>query len=243
MAYIRPADLWRDGWGFPQALTTESFTPGLVSAVAKAGAGSGTVRIVGKPKDAYAAQLEVTTAGEVGGASLAVRYTLDGILWSDPVAVPLSGTLELIDLGVYAGSKTFLSAQLGNGGAAPSFVLADRYSFSTTAPPGLLSSISSASLEADEDLGNALTLPLLSWTDSLREKVAHIVTYKLLGTRGFDALGSYDRLIILRYRDAKQWLKDIGIKERQSPGLVESSPPVSSPAVLLGADRFGVMDL
>lgn len=126
--------------GGPVYAITPTTTAGTKSSVTQSGAGP-AVTLTGDPRDAYVAQVEITTAGVIGTSKF--KYTLDdgetyveGLFTAATYAIPGTGiTLNF---------------------AAGTYVLGETYDFTTTAPSYSTSQMNAAldvAFAADSEFG------------------------------------------------------------------------------------------
>lgn len=121
------------GAGTIYAVRVNASVAGTVSSVTKAGGGTGTLAVAGKPLDAYEVVVRITRAGGLGTA--ACVYSLDGgDTYSPEIAVPSGGTYNL------PGTGLTLTFNPGSG----QFEAGDEYRFATTAPSYSLTDLNAA---------------------------------------------------------------------------------------------------
>lgn len=106
-------------------IPVKATTDGTVGEVKEAKTGEGTLKVTGKPNNAYDIVIKVTDDGENNEAGYA--YSLDGgNTFSEEMTVPLNGEAVLANTG--------LTAKFTEAGGGDSFKEGDTFSFSTTAP-------------------------------------------------------------------------------------------------------------
>lgn len=106
-------------------IPVKATTDGTVGEVKEAKTGEGTLKVTGKPNNAYDIVIKVTDDGENNEAGYA--YSLDGgNTFSEEMTVPLNGEAVLTNTG--------LTAKFTEAGGGDSFKEGDTFSFSTTAP-------------------------------------------------------------------------------------------------------------
>lgn len=106
-------------------IPVKATTDGTVGEVKEAKTGEGTLKVTGKPNNAYDIVIKVTDDGENNEAGYA--YSLDGgNTFSEEMTVPLNGEAVLANTG--------LTAKFTEAGGGDSFKEGDTFTFSTTAP-------------------------------------------------------------------------------------------------------------
>ena len=84
------------------------------------------------------------------------------------------------------------------------------------------SALSAASSLVDDYLGKAYTLPLVSWSDSLRRAAAIVAAYDLMSARGYNPSGD-DTNLRDRYLDVIRWLEKVSSGAINAGGIVDSA--------------------
>lgn len=87
-----------------------------------------------------------------------------------------------------------------------------------------------ASCDVEDALGTRYPLPITKVSESVRQRCAQIAAFLILKRQGFAGAG-IDELVVLAYKDALQWLKDVrksdlepaGIEPTPSPDVITSS--------------------
>lgn len=105
-------------------------TNGAYSSITKTGTGT-SVMTAGSsfPSDDFVATVEFLTGGTIGVAGITYRYTLDGLVWTGPIALGVANTIALMlppSLTVASGAGLALGAG--------TIVAGDKATFTTTAP-------------------------------------------------------------------------------------------------------------
>ncbi|MCY9765199.1 DUF2586 family protein, partial [Paenibacillus alvei] len=72
--------------------------PGKVGKLLKEGTGTGNATVTGTPNNAYEVIIKITVAGGLNAAAL--RYSIDGISYSDELTLPASGELLIPETGL-----------------------------------------------------------------------------------------------------------------------------------------------
>ena len=78
-----------------------------------------------------------------------------------------------------------------------------------------------ASDEAEGYLGAGFTLPLIEWSQDLREHVANMADFAILKKRGFDVEGQ-DEIVRMGRKDAIAWLSKVATGAIKPPGILDS---------------------
>lgn len=158
------------------AVRAQSDVAGTVGAVTATKTGAGNMTAAGSPLDAYAAVIEILTAGRFNTA--AFRYSLDGgDTWSAKITVPAGGVYAIPDTGA---TLTFTES-----GVTPetSFLVGDKYTFSTVAPTASVANINAA-IDALFASGNQYEfIHVVGVSDS--------AVWAALATRATEAEGKY----------------------------------------------------
>jgi phage gp36-like protein len=97
----------------------------------------------------------------------------------------------------------------------------------------------SASSTMDAYFRGRYPLPFTSWGEDVKMRAAHIATWLLLASRGFDPEAGYDSQIDSRYQEAIRWCEHV---QRQAvhPDVTydaPASPKYNLPAVLTHCKR------
>lgn len=82
-------------------------------------------------------------------------------------------------------------------------------------------------------------LPLVSWGDDLRRAVAHIASYDLLCSRGFNPTAGADDSIKARYDAALAWLRDVSKGLAELVDVVDSTPALDEQGPLVSTSTGG----
>lgn len=195
--YVTGRRLWL--LALPRTVTPADpgFEPGQVSTIVQTiGLPTGTVAVhTGGPRDTFAVQLEVMTAGAPG--VLAVRYRLQTTdAWSLTQTVPADGVLELLESGLvllFAGT----------------FGLGATFTFTTIESAQQAALRKGLSGEVARVLRTRGDLPLAEWGVDLELLTARVCAWELLGLRGYDPKSAHDQLIMERARRAWENLRAI----------------------------------
>lgn len=198
--YVTPTELWRLA-RMGACSPSEFPDAGEISAVTKTGTGSGTMAASGYPIDAYTIRVLVSLAGELTSTVVPapplprVRISLDGgVKYGQPLVVPKGGVLVIPLTGI---TLTFV------GGAAPSFSLNDRWDFTTTESPEMVTAIEAASDEVDGYLKDTYSLPLLEpIPKDVKRHTASMARYHLMTNRGHSDAEKFRAA----YDDSMKWL-------------------------------------
>lgn len=185
MPYITCTEQWR--LARPGSVSLSAWEPGDISDVTKTGTGSATMTAAGYPLDAAAVRVRCFAGGEPGGLAR-VKVSLDGgaTYPGGLLPVPLNDglALPLVVAGEVALAFT--------AGAAPSFVVGDVWSFSTTPSPEILATIEAVGSDCDTYLRDVFALPLTRWDMAIKRNVARRVRYALLVQRGRSEADTYE---------------------------------------------------
>ncbi len=120
-------DSLENGAAVIYCLPVDASTAGTSSAIEKLGTGLSTATISGSPYNDFEIDLVVTVSGRLNEAAL--KYSINGSLsYSDEVTIPLNGEVVLAGTGL----KVTFTEDVGT--PANSFLVGDKYSFSTTTP-------------------------------------------------------------------------------------------------------------
>jgi len=92
-------------------------------------------------------------------------------------------------------------------------------SLSKVLTPTRLRFLRAASDEAYAELSRVCTLPLVSWSDDIRQKVVTVAAYETLSSLNFDIAGQGSSLL-RRAEAARAWFKALTAKP---PGVVDST--------------------
>lgn len=120
-------DSVENGSGKIYCIPVDASVDGSVKPVVKAGTGTGTVTVEGKPHNAYTIIAKITETGSLNTAAL--RYSVDGgYSFGDEVTVPLNGALEI--------PATGLTLKFAEGQSDPSnsFKVDDTFTVTSEAP-------------------------------------------------------------------------------------------------------------
>jgi len=185
VAYLTPTEQWL--LARPGSIPLSSWAPGEVSDVTKTGTGSATMTASGYPLDAAAVRVRCFVGGEPGGAAR-VKWSIDGGVTypGGLLAVPLNDGQALPQLCAGDVALAFTA------GAAPSFVVGDVWSFSTTPSPEILATIEAVGSDCDTYLRDVFALPLTRWDMAIKRNVARRVRYALLVQRGLSQAEGYE---------------------------------------------------
>lgn len=85
-------------------------------------------------------------------------------------------------------------------------------------------------------LAKAYTMPLVSWGDDLREKVAAVANFTLMRLRGFDPTNPADQLLVKGYDDAIAWARDVARGLIEASDIVDSTPTELDLSPLVSSD-------
>ncbi|EJW16256.1 DUF2586 domain-containing protein [Paenibacillus alvei] len=107
-------------------LTVAPSVPGKVGKLLKEGTGTGNATVTGTPNNAYEVIIKITVAGGLNAAAL--RYSIDGISYSDELTLPASGELLIPETGL-----TFKFTETDTD-KPNSFKVGDSYKVATKAP-------------------------------------------------------------------------------------------------------------
>jgi phage gp36-like protein len=99
------------------------------------------------------------------------------------------------------------------------------------------SALAAASDIADSYLNKRYTLPLVSWRDDLRLRVAQIASKNLMASRGFRPGSGNDEVAVDAEKQAIAWLKDIARGDAELAGAVDSTPDVDEAGALTASDE------
>lgn len=203
-AYLTPSDLWR--LARPGSCSPSEFEPGAVTQGAPTRTGSGTLLVGGAPIDAWAGRVVAVTTGEPTGqfGGAVVRVSTDGVNYGPAVVLGAPGVAVDVP---YTGLTLTATA-----GAAPSFVAGDLWPFATTAGPEFIAAIEAASRAWDTWLRDTYALPLKSWDDDLRRRVAVDARQILLEDRGMKDAAEH-------FRSA--WLQNAADRKLIAEGTIQ----------------------
>jgi len=216
----------------------------LLASAARVASGTGASVDLGL-KTGLALDLAVSAAG---GASPTLDVTLetskDGAAWRTLGAFPrvtAAGPMSK----VFAGADRYLRAVWELGGVGPSFTfgLAGRalllyatpadvavYGVVSTRlknldPEHLAKHLVAATDQANEQIGNRFTLPLVSWPDSLRKYISEITAWAALSSAVGVNPQTGDQDIRQRHDAALRMLVSLGAEEGvAAPGYIDSTP-------------------
>lgn len=116
-----------NGCGLIYCIPVAATTEGTVSTVTKTAAdetSGGTMTITGKPNNRYTISTKITKSGGFNTAVL--KYSFDGVTYSDEVTMPTDGSLVILPTG--------LTLKFTEGAGETKFVAGDLFSATTTAP-------------------------------------------------------------------------------------------------------------
>ena len=93
--------------------------------------------------------------------------------------------------------------------------------------------------EADSYIQKKHQLPLLSWGADLKGACRRMARYYAYADRGFDPANAADQAVVMAYRNAVEWLKEIAKPDGTAElvNCVDSSPNVEEAAPLHGGDE------
>ncbi len=110
---------------------------------------------------------------------------------------------------------------------------------SNVSPQAITAALDSASRKVDGYLADEFTLPLVTWSDDLREVVCALAAWTVLTTRGFNPDSPSDAAVRTRYDDAIRWLERVA-DGKIRPVIKDSAPaeqPASAPMVFSNPPR------
>lgn len=105
-------------------------------------------------------------------------------------------------------------------------------------PTQLQNACDDACALADSYIQKKKQLPLLQWGADLKGACRKIARYLALADRGFDPANAADQAVVMGYKDALGWLKDIARTDGDAElvGCVDSSPTLEEEGPLHAGD-------
>lgn len=226
--YATPTDFWRFAAPPDTLFKDKGLEAGVFTQAVKTvsvGTGTMSVDLDSNPRDTFAVIVECVTGGEVnvlGEINLVpppqFKISLNGgLTYSLPMYTNANQQLEY-KLGGF--SVTFANVTV------PSFVAGDRWTFSTSPSPDVLSALDASTAYVNSYLGQRCKLPLLQWGDDIRLLCSDIARWFLIKRRGLDVGQDYE---VYEPKMSMDWLTAVA-KGQLTPMVIESpgSAPTSS---------------
>jgi phage gp36-like protein len=82
------------------------------------------------------------------------------------------------------------------------------------------------------------TVPLTTWGEDVTRAAIHIAQFDIMSRRGFRPGAGADEIIVKRYDDTINWLRDVAKKLVELTDVTEGDPEIAAPI----AESDGVID-
>lgn len=243
--YATPSDFWKFAAPPDTLFKDQSIEAGKFSQAVKSiiiGSGSMIVDLDSNPRSDFSVLVECVSAGEVNvfgftNPSVPPKFIISldgGINYSLPM---LPNDNQQINYKPGGFSVTFKNATV------PSFSVGDRWTFTTTSSPDIISALDAATSYINSYIGQRVRLPLLQWGDDLKMLCCDIARWFLIKRRGLDIGQDF---AVYEPKMSLEWLTSIA-KGELTPMVVESpgSAPNSNssyiyPSMIVTSDAYKV---
>jgi hypothetical protein len=215
--YATPSNMWEMALPPDTLFNDQGIEAGAWSDPVFTGVGTGflDVSLNSNPRSEFSVIVKCVKAGELNvygfinpGSPPRFILSLDnGLSFSKPYeAVPDRARASI------SYQKGGFTLDLDNG-TAPSFVVNDQWSFTTSPSPDIITALSVSSRMMDSYIGNSLCLPLISWGDDVRMICCQLARWYLITRRGLDR---GDDMKIYYPEEAYNWLCKVALGDLQS---------------------------
>jgi phage gp36-like protein len=90
--------------------------------------------------------------------------------------------------------------------------------------------------EADSYIQKRHKLPLVQWGADIRGACRKMARYYALSDRGFDPANAADQAVVMAYKDAIVWLRQVATGDVELVDCIDSSPTIDEAAPLFAGD-------